>query len=683
MGENVETLFGFIWVEKSNNNYFVDIYTPRRVLKSLRMVPGSPVAIKGLSKNSTGFYMRPYRKASEAIEENSFVAIVRLPNAPGILRDFLATAREAEFRFEMIRGLGSHDLSGSDLFCEGYIDIDGTNKSVFFREDDIRRKFEQVVSKINGAIEDLWCLQVGKGKRSGRRSKDDIIWGEMETPLFKTSLDRPSIFEEAYGLIRVNAQGISNPLSRLSGDSFPRIARLHVDHRRAMVFADLSYAASNYFYELSYTCRPEDPAHPIVMRILDTLSGGGAIRQKVNIEAVEAIEHVRDFVGTEGQERHLLASINIVFSMNEDLHQNDLDELRTKLQRKSEISVMGGGVIIASVNAMLSKRAGNHPIPSDTKCPFFRRILFDGRYIFISSLGKGGFGAVNRFLDTFDGQTVAIKHLTNSRDMKTLHGSTTQEMVTQSQLDHPNIAELKMQFKDGSYPVLVVEHCDNVLKNHVLYLKRQNKKNLQIPELHEIPSDLPEFLQMALQLSQGIAYLHSMGYVHGDISPDNIGFRYTYASNLGTLWKLIDFGATKKMEDQQPRKTLLAGKATYQSPETVAGRLTDKSDVYSLGVVLYQILSGGAQPYKNMGTGADGKTIRITRPLKLSSRFRPQDTQLTENLGILIFKALSLEESSRYSSSELVCEFEKLMREFNMDKLIIPPEDLRSFESTL
>jgi eukaryotic-like serine/threonine-protein kinase len=185
-----------------------------------------------------------------------------------------------------------------------------------------------------------------------------------------------------------------------------------------------------------------------------------------------------------------------------------------------------------------------------------------GPYEIVSPLGAGGMGEVYKATDTRLGRTVAIKTITSG------HGQRfQQEARAIAALNHPHICVLH----DIGPDYLVMEYVDGA-------------------PLHG-PLPLDEALRVASQVAEALEVAHAKGILHRDLKPANILMTSSGA-------KLLDFGLARIAADAQPDATCTAagtvlGTAAYMAPEQAQGKPVDvRSEVFSFGAVLYELLSG-------------------------------------------------------------------------------------------
>lgn len=240
-----------------------------------------------------------------------------------------------------------------------------------------------------------------------------------------------------------------------------------------------------------------------------------------------------------------------------------------------------------------------------------------GPYRLLSILGEGGFSIV--YLAEQDKpvkRRVALKVIKPGMDTRQVIARFEAERQTLAMLDHPNIAPvfdagtteagLPYFVMENVKGVPIIEHCD-----------RQR-------------SDVEERLQLFLQACEGVQHAHQKGIIHRDIKPSNI--LVSVQGQRATV-KIIDFGVAKAITQSLTDRTLytelgqFVGTPEYMSPEQAEMGVQDidtRSDVYSLGVLLYELLSGAlpfdAQALREGGVDHIRKVIREQDPKKPSTR---------------------------------------------------------------
>jgi Nif-specific regulatory protein len=200
-----------------------------------------------------------------------------------------------------------------------------------------------------------------------------------------------------------------------------------------------------------------------------------------------------------------------------------------------------------------------------------------GRYEFLETLGEGGSGAVYRVLDTAEGREVAMKVLRDQDDAPAprLAG---EEFRLLSSHSHPHLVQV---FDYGTLPsgesFFTMELCRG--DDLMTYVRR-----LAPPP--ELPQD-PRFVEVLRQLLAAVDYIHARGLVHQDLKPENV----IVSEREGKpAVKLIDFGLARQ---DRWNGAALSGTVEYIAPERIRGeRGTSRSDLYSLGAMLYEVFCG-------------------------------------------------------------------------------------------
>ena len=197
-----------------------------------------------------------------------------------------------------------------------------------------------------------------------------------------------------------------------------------------------------------------------------------------------------------------------------------------------------------------------------------------GDYEILSLLGAGGMGQVYSARNIISGRIEAMKVLLPDFAAEPeLAARFTAEIRTLAGLDHPNIAQLRTAFQFENRLVMIMEFVEGVTLE-----KRAS----------EAPIPVNDVLEYSTQVLAALSYAHSKGVTHRDIKPANI-----MITSHG-LVKLMDFGIAKSTNDLQlTRPGTTMGSVYYMSPEQVRGGTVDaRSDIYSFGVTLYEMLTG-------------------------------------------------------------------------------------------
>ena len=242
-----------------------------------------------------------------------------------------------------------------------------------------------------------------------------------------------------------------------------------------------------------------------------------------------------------------------------------------------------------------------------------------GKYKIVAPLGSGGFGAVYLARDTWIDKDVAIKvpHRQNINFSELLR-----EPRLLAALDHPNIVSITTAEKQENVFFIVME-----------YVQGETLEDL-------IASggalDIPRALDLASQVCQAVTHAHEQGVIHRDLRPPNM-----LISESGIL-KVADFGTSRFLEIAA-RSTTVIGSPPYMAPEQFEGKAVFASDIYSLGVTMYQMLTG-ILPYETPAPSDLDKLMRgeLVRPPRL------RNPAIPKSLNDIVMKAMAPDLPSRY-----------------------------------
>jgi len=256
--------------------------------------------------------------------------------------------------------------------------------------------------------------------------------------------------------------------------------------------------------------------------------------------------------------------------------------------------------------------------------------LLNNRYQLVELVGSGGMAIVYKGVDTLLHRPVAIKILreTYAGDASFL-ARFQKEARAAAQLDHSNVVTIHDVGRDGDRHYIVMEYVDgDDLKTLI-----RNKGKLGVGRAVDI----------AAQIAAGVGHAHKAGIIHCDIKPQNV-----LVTKDGVV-KVTDFGIARALsESGLTDSEVVWGSPLYFSPEQAAGeRPTPASDVYSIGVVLYEMLAG-APPFQAEKPAALALMHMREEPPPLSIH----NPQVPPQLEWIVRKVLAKEPSARYRTAE-------------------------------
>ncbi len=279
------------------------------------------------------------------------------------------------------------------------------------------------------------------------------------------------------------------------------------------------------------------------------------------------------------------------------------------------------------------------------------------RYEIIKSIGEGGMANVYLAKDTILDRQVAVKVLRGdlSTDEKFIRRFQ-REALSVSNLSHPNIVEVyDVGEEDGQY-YIVMEYIEGKTLKQLLYKRGA--------------LTLPEVIDIMTQLTDGLAHAHEAYIIHRDIKPQNI-----MIEDNGTI-KITDFGIAMAVNATQFTQTnSVMGTVHYLPPEQANGKsATVKSDIYSLGILMYELLTGSV-PFK----GDNAVEIALKHMKEKLPSIRKQNPLIPQSVENIVIKACAKNPRNRYDTvKEMHDDIVSAMEKENEKKIVFeyPENDL-------
>jgi CHASE2 domain-containing sensor protein len=306
----------------------------------------------------------------------------------------------------------------------------------------------------------------------------------------------------------------------------------------------------------------------------------------------------------------------------------DLDQKLNRARQMSETVVLGGAGARSNTSTLvLGGGAVEKPML--------------GRYQVEKELGKGAMGVVYLGKDPKIGRVVAIKTMALSQEfepdeLEEVRQRFFREAETAGRLNHPNIVTIYDAGEEHDLAYIAMEF----LKGQDLVPK--TKQGALLP--------LPQALSIIARVAEALSYAHLQNVVHRDIKPANI----MYDAQTDSV-KVTDFGIARITDSSKTRTGMVLGTPSYMSPEQIAGKKIDgQSDLFSLGVTLYQ-LACGSLPFQGESMTQLMFKIANEPPIDILS----VNPALPQGVVEVIYKALAKDVAERYQSGD---EFAQAIR---------------------
>ncbi len=253
-----------------------------------------------------------------------------------------------------------------------------------------------------------------------------------------------------------------------------------------------------------------------------------------------------------------------------------------------------------------------------------------GRYRIMSELGRGAMGVVYKAQDPVLDRTVALKTIVlddDAQEREDYHSRFFQEAKAAARLNHPALITIYDFGEEGALDYMAME----LLVGTEL---SERMKQGTIP--------LYEAVSIAEQVAEGLAFAHDNGVIHRDIKPGNITLL-----PRGRV-KIMDFGIARlKSSELKTQLGTRLGTPKYMSPEQSSGGTIDhRTDIFSLGIVLYEMLTGARLFHGENLSQVLHNVATFTPPTP--SRIKPEVTSL---LDLVVMRALAKKPADRYGSA--------------------------------
>ena len=281
--------------------------------------------------------------------------------------------------------------------------------------------------------------------------------------------------------------------------------------------------------------------------------------------------------------------------------------------------------------------------------------VIDDRYSIEREIGRGGMATVYLARDLRHGNRVALKILTSDFASMVSGERFTREIRITAALQHPHILPVFDSGQYNGHPYYVMPFVDGPT------LSERIKKNGALA--------IDEALEIAGEVADALAHAHAEGIVHRDIKPSNILLAHGHAV-------VADFGVARAVETvaelDLTRTGIAVGTAAYMSPEQAAGEAVDgRSDVYSLGCVLYEMIAGHP-PY----TAANPRALMAKHWMDEIPSLRAVRSSVRSSIESLVRKAMAKRPAERFATAaEMVAAIRNVSTEERLAAIGFTPSD--------
>ena len=278
-----------------------------------------------------------------------------------------------------------------------------------------------------------------------------------------------------------------------------------------------------------------------------------------------------------------------------------------------------------------------------------------GRYEIQSEIGRGAMGVVYRATDPVLDRTVAIKTINMSMDQgerAEYEARFYQEAKAVGGLSHPNIVTVYDVGDSGDVAYMAMEFLEGTELNDLT------------GEGRRLPVE--KAVEIAAQVADGLGYAHERGVVHRDIKPANIMILHNGSA------KITDFGIARMRHSEVRTQTgMLLGSPRYMSPEVVVGKRADgRSDIFSLGIILHEMLTGTAPFSGETMSALMFQTMNFVPPSP--SAVNPEVPPM---LDFIVAKMLAKRRDERYQDArELASDLRECLAQLRHAKLGTKPD---------
>lgn len=264
--------------------------------------------------------------------------------------------------------------------------------------------------------------------------------------------------------------------------------------------------------------------------------------------------------------------------------------------------------------------------------------IINDRYEILKEIGEGGAGKVYLAFDKIENRNVAIKTANPYATMSNFQERFEKEAKILNKLDHPNIIKFYELIKVDSVKMIVMEYVEGIS------LEDKFRQEKSLPE--------DEVLDYAEQILSALSAVHEKKYFHRDVKTDNM-----HITVEGKV-KLLDFGIVQESDDQDlTRQGSIIGTVSYLAPEIIRSPdipSNPRTEIYSLGIMLYQLLAG-VKPFKSNPVLVGGEKSNDLARKIINNPALPIneiDNSISDEVNHFVMKMIEKNPDDRYQTTD-------------------------------
>ncbi|MEJ2602471.1 MAG: HEAT repeat domain-containing protein [Gammaproteobacteria bacterium] len=371
--------------------------------------------------------------------------------------------------------------------------------------------------------------------------------------------------------------------------------------------------------------------------------------REIRVETIKAIAHLADEAKAEPIRNYLEKMKKLEDSLIVDAADNAIKDLNARFSYEvREQNAKAEKLAAEPARTLLIENADIEEIigeVGDKKTLDISTLqpgdVIDDRYVYVKRIGKGAFGTVLLMQDKVVDERLILKFLNpNVSSDEEMMKRFVHELRFSRRITHPNVIRIYDFLSVQGLYAISMEY----FPSHTLGAEIAAKK----------PMDFAKALQFAKDIATGMSVAHEAGVIHRDLKPANI------LINKEGLLKIVDFGvaAAATAGDTQLTKTgYVIGSPKYMAPEQILGkRVDEKADIYSLGVIVYEMLTG-TPPY----TRGDHMSVMYQHVQGKARKCQDLNPDIPDDLATVVTRTMALDKNQRYASmAELREELERV-----------------------